>query len=126
MRYYIATLNERCGEYSFTTNIKFAMEEPEKDFFNTPEECAYQNAEKYCHHLAETWYDEDEGGEEEDENWFSFNGGEIAVSYGFHKEISKESFEDINSFISDLTSWEVSQLIRKEKDETKDIQGANG
>ena len=126
MRYYIATIDERCGDYNFTTTIKFAMREPEKDFFNTPEECAYQNAEKYCDDMARTWYDEDEGGEEEDENWYSFNGGEVACCYGFHKEISKETFNELGSFVSDLTSWEVSELIRKENDEAKDIQRANG
>jgi hypothetical protein len=113
IRYYIANMCEKSGEYSFDTLIRFALREPEKDFFNTPEEISYQQAEKYCDEIAQFWYDDDEGGDEEDENWWSFNGGEIAVKYGYHKQITEETFKDIASLISDLTSWE----IRKELDE---------
>jgi hypothetical protein len=115
-RYYIADLHSRCGEYSFIEHVRFVMREPERDFFNTPEECAYQNAEKFCDDLAKFWYDYDEeGGIEEDENWYSFNGGEVAVKYGFHKEITKETFDDLHGTISDHTSWE----LRKELNENK-------
>jgi hypothetical protein len=113
IRYYIADLHSRCGEYNFIEHVRFAIREPEKDFFNTPEEVAYQKAEKYCDEIAQFWYDDDEGGDEEDENWWSFNGGEIAVKYGYHKQITEETFKDIASLISDLTSWE----LRKELDE---------
>ena len=113
IRYYIADLHSRCGEYDFIEHVRFAMREPEKDFFNTPEEVAYQQAEKYCDEIAQFWYCDDEGGEKEDENWWSFNGGEVWVKYGFHKQITKETYNDIASMISDITSWE----IRKEIDE---------
>jgi len=112
IRYYIATIDERCGEYNFNSTIRFAMREPEKDFFNTPEECAYQNAEKFCDDIARTWWNDEEYGEEEDENWYSFNGGEVACCYGFHKEISKETFDSLGSFVTDMTSWEVEKEIR--------------
>jgi len=111
IRYYIANMCEKSGEYSFDTVVRFALREPEKDFFNTPEEISYQQAEKYCDELAKYWYDEEEGGEEEDENWYSFNGGEVWISYGFHKQISKETFKELGSFACDHSSWEVSQWM---------------
>jgi len=115
IRYYIANMCERSGEYSFDTLIRFALREPEKDFFNTPEEISYQQAEKYCDELAQFWYDHEEEGlaEEEDENWYSFNGGEVWVRYGFHKQVSKETFEELGSFACDHSSWEVAQELMK-------------
>ena len=62
IRYYIANMCEKSGEYSFDTLIRFALREPEKDFFNTPEEISYQKAEKYCDELAQFWYDSEEEG----------------------------------------------------------------
>jgi len=112
IRYYIADIQERCGEYSFNNIVRFALREPEKDFFNTPEEVSYQQAEKYGDELAKYWYDDEEGGDEEDENWYSFNGGEVAVKYSCHKQISKETFEELGSFVSDNSSWEVYHAIR--------------
>jgi hypothetical protein len=113
IRYYIADIQERCGEYSFNNIVRFALREPEKDFFNTPEEVSYQQAEKYCDEIAKYWYggEEEDVAEERDENWYSFNGGEVAVKYGFHKQISKETFEDLGSFVSDHSSWEVSKWM---------------
>ena len=115
IRYYIASIQTRSGEHDFIEHVRFAMREPEKDFFNTPEEVAYQQAEKYCDELAQFWYDSEEEGlaEEEDENWYSFNGGEVWVRYGFHKQISKETFEELGSFACDHSSWEVAQELMK-------------
>ncbi len=112
IRYYIASIQSRCGEYDFNEHVRFALREPEKDFFNTPEEVAYQQAEKYCDEIAQFWYDDDEGGDKEDENWWSFNGGEIWVQYGYHKQISEQAYNEL-SIITDHSSWE----IRKELDE---------
>ena len=103
IRYYIASIQTRSGEHDFIEHVRFALREPEKDFFNTPEEVAYQQAEKYCDEIAQFWYDDDEGGEKEDENWWSFNGGELWVQYGFHKQITKETYKDIANMISDIT-----------------------
>ena len=114
IRYYIADLHSRCGEYDFIEHVRFALREPEKDFFNTPEEVAYQKAEKYCDEIAQFWYCDDEGGEEEDENWWSFNGGEVAVKYGYHKQISKQTYDDISGIVTDHTDWELRKEINED------------
>jgi len=121
IRYYIADLHSRCGEYDFIEHVRFAMREPEKDFFDTPEEVAYQKAEKFCDEIAQFWYDGEEGGEEEDENWWSFNGGEVWTRYGFHKQITKETFNDIHGTVTDQTDWELAKEIRD-----NEVQSNNG
>ena len=100
-RYYIASLITKCGEYDFTEFVRFAMREA----FN------------YHNQTAQYWYNEDGGGEKEedtDQPYWTFNGGEVAVMAGYPREISESTFNEM-AMLHNLTDWELRKEIRNER-----------
>lgn len=116
-RYYIASLITKCGEYDFTEFVRFAMREPDKDFFDKPDEVAMREAFNYHNETAQYWYDDDVGGEKEentDQPYWTFNGGEVAVMAGYPREVSESTFNEM-AMLNNLTDWELRKEIRNER-----------
>jgi len=118
-RYYIASLIIQCGEYDFTETIKFAMREPDKDLFDEPDKVAIREAFNYHNQTAQYWYDDDVGGEkgeDREEPYWTFNGGEVAVMAGYPREVSESTFNEMG-MLQNLTDWELRKEIRNEREQ---------
>jgi hypothetical protein len=87
MKYYLATLNIRIGEYGTDTSIRFATD-GEPDAIH--------------HHIAKTFW----GKSEEDDETYYFDGGQVAVEVGVREEVSKEVFYAIPNQVACLFNKE--------------------
>lgn len=116
-RYYIASLIIQCGEYDFTEFVRFAMREPDDDFFDKPDRVAMREAFNYHNQTAQYWYNDDEGGEKEedaDQPYWTFNGGEVTVMAGYPREVSESTFNEM-AMLHNFTDWELRKEIRNER-----------
>jgi len=81
VKYYLATLNVRIGEYGVDTSIRFSTD-------GDPSELH--------HHIAKTFW----GKSQEDDETYYFDGGQIAVEVGDRVEVSREVFMAIPNSIA--------------------------
>lgn len=81
MKYYLATLNIRIGEYGVDTSIRFATA---------------QDPDEMHHRVAKTFW----GKSEEDDETYYFDGGQVAIEVGDRVEVNREVFNAIPNSVA--------------------------
>lgn len=81
MKYYLATLNVRIGEYGVDTSIRFATD---------------KDPDEIHHQVAKTFWGKSR---EEDETYY-FDGGQVAIEVGDRVEVSREVFNAIPNSVA--------------------------
>jgi hypothetical protein len=87
MKYYLAQIDTRNGEYETSETIKFKTD---------------YNPDKVLDDIARQWFDEENDGEYKHSEWYWHN-MEVVTRAGLWQEISKATYLTLPYFISEFT-----------------------